>query len=343
MNDFELLLLAGTNPSGVAMARDILAAAALFATRRGESAPTWGMYSVDGGRIELQGGIGVETSRLPRRRRGRRSILLVPGLWVADAAELRRRLDRDDSRRAIRLIASHVALGGQVAATCSAVFLLEAGGLLRGRRATTAWWLAPELARRATDVMIEAQRILCVDGPVLTAGAAFALTDALLHLLRVRFGATLADGVSRVLLLADRGEQAQYVLPSMLASGDALVTRLTQRIESALPDPPSVARLAKEFQVSERTLSRHVRGATGMRATALIRSVRLHRARSLLQNSRMSVEEVAAAVGYRDTTALRRLIREAAGTTPGGMRSSARVATTPAKSTAPASSRRRRT
>lgn len=320
MKDFELLLLDGTNPSGVSMTRDILAAAALFAARGGEAAPSWGLYSPSGGRVQLQGGIGADTRRLPGRRRGAHSVLLVPGIWVTDARELHARIDADDCRRAIRHIAAHVANGGQVAASCSAVFLLQAAGVLAGRRVTTTWWLAPELARLAADTHVDATRILCIDGPVLTAGAAFAQSDLMLHLLRRSFGATLAEGVSRVLLLHERAQQAQFVIPAMLASGDALVTRLTRRVETALPKVPSVARLAAELCISERTLARHVRHATGMGTIDLVRSIRLHRARGLLQNSRMSVEQVAAAVGYRDATALRRLVRRAAGVTPGRMR-----------------------
>ncbi|WP_331650627.1 GlxA family transcriptional regulator [Dokdonella sp.] len=255
-----------------------------------------------------------------------RTVLLVPGIWVADARELHARLEADDCRRAIRAIAAHVAGGGQVAASCSAVFLLHAAGVLAGRHATTTWWLAPELARIASDVRVEASRILCVDGPVLTAGAAFAQSDLVLHLLRARFGARIADGVSRVLLLHERGEQAQFVVPAMLASGDALVARLSRRVETALPDVPSVSELARELCVSERTLARRVRHATGMGTIALVSSIRLHRARSLLQNSRLSIDRVAAAVGYQDATALRRLLRRAAGTTPGGMRATSAVA-----------------
>jgi transcriptional regulator GlxA family with amidase domain len=184
MKDFELLLLDGTNPSGVSMTRDILAAAALLAGRSGEAAPAWGLHSVAGGCVELQGGIVARTTRLPARRRPARSVLLVPGIWVADARELRARIAADDCRQAIRLIAAHVAAGGQVAASCSAVFLLQAAGVLAGRRATTTWWLAPELARLAPDLRVEANRVLCIDGPVLTAGAAFAQSDLVLHLLR---------------------------------------------------------------------------------------------------------------------------------------------------------------
>ena len=330
MNDFEILLLEGTNPSGVAMTRDIFAAAALIALREGGAAPTWSMCSPAGGSIALQGGIAAETVRLPRRKRGLRSVLLVPGIWVGDANELRQRLQRDDCRQAASLIAAHVRCGGQVAASCSAVFLLHAAGVLDARQATTTWWLAPELSRIAPATRVQAHRIVCVDGPIITAGAAFAQSDAVLYVLRQRFGAKLVERVSRVLLLHERGEQAQFVVPSMLASGDALVSRLTARVERALPTAPSVAQLAAEMCVAERTLARHVRHATGLGTLALIQSIRLHRARHLLQSSRMSVDQIAEAVGYRDATALRRLIRKAAGTTPGGLRV-ASIAFTPAK------------
>ncbi len=329
MADFELLLLDGTNPSGVAMTRDILAAAALFAARSGVAAPTWAMRSPAGGRVRLQGGIEAVTTRLAGSRRGARPLLLVPGIWVGGAAELRVRIDAEDCRLAIRHVAQHVAAGGTVAASCSAVFLLQAAGVLAGRQATTTWWLAPELARIAPDVRVEADHILCVDGPVITAGAAFAQSDLMLYLLRTRFGARLADGVSRVLLLHERSRQSQFVVPAMLATGDELVSRLTRRVEAALPEVPSVALLARELRVSERTLGRHVQHATGMGTNALIRSIRLHRARSLLQSSRMSVEGVAAAVGYGDATALRRLVRKATGMTPGGVRAHAAIAVAP--------------
>lgn len=325
MKDFEVLMVEGTNPSGIAMTRDILAAAALFAVRQGEAAPTWGFYSPMGGSVHLQGGISAETLRLPGRGKNSKSILLIPGIWVLDARELTERLKADDCQRAIRSIAAHVAGGGQVAASCSAAFLLQAAGVLKGRQATTTWWLAPELSRVAPDTKVEANRILCVDGPVITAGAAFAQSDVMLYLLRKRFGAVVADGVSRVLLLHERSGQAQFVVPSMLASGSVLVTRLTKRVESSLPVVPTIPQLASELCVSERTLGRHVRNATGMCTSDMIQSIRLHRARSLLQNSRMNIEQVAAAVGYQDATALRRLIRKVGGVTPSQFRSSTKV------------------
>ncbi|MFM2287631.1 MAG: hypothetical protein RL684_774 [Pseudomonadota bacterium] len=329
MKDFEILVLEGTNPSGVAMTRDILEAARLFAARLGHASPTWSFHSPSGGPVRLQGGLSIETQRLPARRTSQGAVIVVPGLWVENAQAIRDRVVREDAVQVIGYIRRRAKAGATVAASCSAAFLLQAAGLLEGRRATTTWWLAPELARLAPHTHVDGSRILCVDGPVITAGAAFAQSDVMLYLLRRHFGAALAEGVSRVLLLHERSESAQFVVPSMLASGDALVSRLTKRVEAALPSIPSVAELARELRISERTLSRHVRHATGMGTNAMIQSIRVHRARALLRTSRMTIEQVALAVGYRDATALRRLMQKAVGTTPGQVRATASVTEDP--------------
>ncbi|MGY4516257.1 helix-turn-helix domain-containing protein [Lysobacter sp. HA18] len=326
MKDFEILVLQGTNPSGVAMTRDILEAARLFAVRTGHALPTWSFHSPTGGAVRLQGGMSIDTLRLPDRKVSQGAVLVIPGIWVENARGIRQRVEQSDAQQVIAYLRRRGKAGAAVAASCSAAFLLNAAGLLHERRATTTWWLSPELSRIAPDAHIDGSRILCIDGPVITAGAAFAQQDVMLYLLRQRFGATLAEGVSHVLLLHERSESAQFVVPSMLATGDALVSKLTKRIESALPDIPSVAELASEFRVSERTLSRHVRHATGMGTNAMIQSVRVHRARALLRTSRMTIEQVAFAVGYRDSTALRRLMQKAVGTTPGQVRATASVA-----------------
>jgi transcriptional regulator GlxA family with amidase domain len=68
--------------------------------------------------------------------------------------------------------------------------------------------------------------------------------------------------------------------------------------------------------MSERTLARHVRKATGKSTLALVQSVKLRRARALLETSRMTIEQVAEAVGYQDSTALRRLMKKVTGANP---------------------------
>ncbi len=320
MFDFTVLVLEGAYASSVAATLDILATAAVMAPRHHIAPPTWRVCSIAGGNTALQSGMAVDTTKLPQRAAADTSVWVVPGLGLDRPSAITQRFAQDDAQRAVQAVRRHGARGGMVAASCSGVFLLQAAGLLQGKRATTSWWLAPQLKLLAGDCVVDAHRMVCADGLVVTAGAAFAQTDLMLHLLRARCGNTLADAVSRVLLLDGRQAQAPFIVPEAFANGDDLIARLAARIEAALPDLPKVGDLAREFCMSERTLSRHVQKATGKSTLALLQSVKQRRARALLESSRLTVEQVAAAVGYQDATALRRLMNRVAGANPSRFR-----------------------
>ena len=320
MYDFTILILEGAYPTSVAVTIDMLSAAATLAPRLGAVPPTWRLCSVDGLPTALRDSMSVSTTRLPRRSAADASVWVVPGLGVENPAAFEARFAQPDARTAVAAIRKHVAAGGSAAASCSGVFLLQAAGMLAGRRATTAWWLAPALKRVEPACKVDADRMVCADGPLITAGAAFGQTDLMLHLIRMRCGSALADAVSRVLLIDGRQAQASYMVPEVFSIGDDLVGRLAARIEAMLPQVPTVGALAQEFCMSERTLSRHIRKVTGKSTLALVHSVKHRRARVLLESSRLNVEQVAAAVGYQDATALRRLMRKVAGANPSRFR-----------------------
>lgn len=316
MRDFTVLILAGAFPTSVSATLDMLAAAGTLAARAGSPVPRWGVFSVDGGTIALANGLSVETRRLPARPRDDRSIWILPGLGLNTPDAVHKRLAEADALKLIAALTRHARSGGQLAASCSAVFLLGAAGLLDGRRVTTTWWLAPLLKRQQPACTVDADRMICAEGPVTTAGAAMAQSDLMLHLLRRRCGSALADAVSRSMLIDARQSQSPYIVPQTLASGDDLVARLSRRIEKSLPHPPAVSELAREFCMTERTLSRRIHRVTGKSTVALTQSVRLQRARLLIETSRMTIDQVAEAVGYRDSTALRRLMSRMGHSTP---------------------------
>ena len=312
-SEIQLVVLPGAHAAGVAVSLDMLRAAAMLAPGLMLQAPRWRVLSPAGGDVELAGGLRCPAQLLSDA--DDTGVWVVPGLATESPDVLEHRLAQPDARRIAERLADRVAQGQPVAATCSSVFLLRDSGALAGRCVTTTWWLAQHLRRTAPGCRVDADRIVCVDGALVTAGAAMAQVDLMLHLLRGH-GSALADAVARVLLLDARTAQSAYTLPSLLANGDALVRRLVRRIEKALPRPPAVAALADAFAMSPRTLSRRVRDATGQGPSALIQAVRLTHARRLIETTRMSIDQVAAAVGYEDATALRRLMRKRTGATP---------------------------
>ncbi|WP_412529875.1 GlxA family transcriptional regulator [Burkholderia lata] len=314
--DFTILLLDGAYPSSVALTLDILSAAASLSEQVGIAAPRWRVYSVAGPRVQLGHGFSIEAKPLPKNPHDDGSIWIVPGLGLESPIAVPGRMEQDDALEAIKALRIHARRGGTVAASCSSVFLLQEAGLLAGRRATTSWWLAPLLQRLGKDCTVDADRMVIEDSGVVTAGAAFAQVDLLLYLLRVKFGPALADSLSRVLLVDARRAQAPFIAPSLLATGSELIDKIIAYVESSMPVLPSLTELAAQFCMSERTLTRHVRIATGRSTQDLLQSVRFGRARMLLATTRMTVEQIAEQVGYGDATALRRMMRKLGGATP---------------------------
>ena len=319
MHDFTVIVLPGAFASSVALTLDILTTAATLAPRLGLPVPRWQVCSPARGAVRLGTHLQLRAQPMPRVADAQ-TCWIVPGLGVEDPDAIAQRLAEPDIPGVVRALRAHVAAGGRVAASCASVFLLHDAGLLTGRSVTTTWWLAGALQRQAPECQVDPDRMVIDDAPLITAGAALGHTDLMLYLLRHRFGPALPDAVARALLLDRRQLQSPFMVPAMMAQGNALIASLTAHIEATLPATVSVGALAAHAGMSTRTLSRQVGKATGQGPLHLIRSVQLNQARALLENSRYSVETVAERVGYRDPTALRRLMRKRLNATPRQLR-----------------------
>ena len=316
MYDFTILALPGAFASGVGASLDILSSAADLAVGLNSAVPRWRVCSTEM-TVVLSNGMRVDAQLLPKKPRPDTSIWIVPGLnSLQDSQAIRDRFAQPDFGPVIAALRTQARSGGTVAACCSAVFLLQAAGLLAGKRVTTTWWLGGLLQQLDSSCIVDSDQMVIADGAIVSGGAAFAHIDLVIHLLASRFNPMLAEAVCRRMVIEGRRSQASYIVPTALANGNDLAARIVARFEAALPNPPSVAELAREFSMSTRTLSRHIKAATGRSVSTLIQAARVNRARVLLQTTKISVEQVAEQVGYTDTTALRRLMRRITKSTP---------------------------
>ncbi len=316
MPDFTIVVLQDSYASGVTGAVDLLAAARDLARTAGAPIPSWRLASPQGGTVRLDIGFHVETEPLAPGDGPDRSTWIFPAITAACQAELAVRLAQDECRQVAALIRGHLDRGGAVAACASSVFLLQLADALANRRVTTAWWLADALEQAAPGACVDAQRPMCIDGPLTTCGPVFAQTDLMLDLVGRLCGPAVARQLSLLWLRSAQAAHPGADLLRQVEARDDMVARIVNAVEQRLPDTPSVADLASELAMSERTLSRHVRRVTGKSTHALVQDVRLRRARSLLERSRMSIDQIAAAVGYSDSTALRRLMKRMTGAQP---------------------------
>ena len=100
----------------------------------------------------------------------------------------------------------------RVAAVCTGAFLLAAAGLLEGRRATTHWAYARELAREHPEVEVDADPIFVRDGDIWTSAGVTAGMDLALALVEEDHDRELALLIARhlVLFLRRPGNQSQF-------------------------------------------------------------------------------------------------------------------------------------
>ncbi|WP_062385366.1 helix-turn-helix domain-containing protein [Demequina iriomotensis] len=94
------------------------------------------------------------------------------------------------------------------------------------------------------------------------------------------------------------------------------VRQAHDEIELHLSSPVSTSALAASIGVSESTLTRRFKEATGMSVTQYVAERRCSRAARLLATTSRSVRDIAAFVGYEDANYFVKVFRKAYGTTP---------------------------
>ncbi|HEY8606190.1 MAG TPA: helix-turn-helix domain-containing protein [Noviherbaspirillum sp.] len=245
--------------------------------------------------------------------------IIVPGLGLVSDAAIDTRLAQKDALAAMDLL-RRAPEATRIGASCSAVFLLARSGLLDGRQATMTWWLAGLFRARHPAVRLDETRMLVRDGRFLSAGSAFAQLDLALAIVAESMGESVAHLCSRYLLIDQRPSQARYMMQARAQQVDPTVIAAERWIDAHLSEAISVTALASALAVSPKTLARRIDAATGVSPVKFIQRRRLLRASHLIESTTLSIEAIAAEVGYQDGTALRKLVKRAFGVTPAALR-----------------------
>lgn len=211
------------------------------------------------------------------------------------------------------------ARGATLLSVCSGAFVLAATGLLDGRRATTHWVYAEELARRFPAVTVDAEVLFVDDGDIISGAGTAAGIDACLHLVRRELGGAVANVIARRMVVPPQrdGGQRQFI-PSPVpttADDDPLADTLAWMTEN-LDSPHTVRELARRAHMSERTFARVFAAQTGTTPMQWLTNQRVQEARMLLEETQLDVEEVARRTGFGTAPLLRHHFRRSVGVTP---------------------------
>ena len=271
----------------------------------------------EAGAVTSSSGVRMIAEAFPR---GPLDTLLIAGGWgTREASTCAETLAfvRDAAKRAPR-----------VASVCSGAFILAAAGLLDGRRATTHWSRAAELARAYPQIDVEPDRIFIRDGAFWTSAGITAGIDLALALAAEDHGEAIAKRAAQHLVVYHRrpGGQSQFSALLEADRPDSRFSPLLAWARERLGEPLSVERLADRTAMSPRHFARTFVAETGMTPAKAIERLRLEAARERIEGSAEPIERVAARTGFRDPERMRRSFIRAFGQPPQALRRSARTA-----------------
>lgn len=216
--------------------------------------------------------------------------------------------------RTLAWIAASARTARRTASVCTGAFLLAAAGVLAGRRATTHWAAASELARAYPAVTVDPEPIYLRDGPVWTSAGVTAGMDLALALVEEDLDRDAALTIARHLVMFVRrpGNQSQF--SATLATQEPQREQLRELRRHVVEHPDadlSVQALAERAHMSQRHFARCFREETGVTPARYVESVRLEAARRALEDTLAPVAEVARTCGFGTAETMRRAFMRA--------------------------------
>ena len=249
------------------------------------------------------------TRRLDRDGFADIDVLVVPSLGAGASAEaLEGALGREDINRFTDVLQQGSPLPQVVAAACSGTFVLAQAGFLDGHVATTSWFLTGMFQRRYPRVGLDMSRMVVRSGRFLTAGAGFAHIDLALSLVS-GLSRELAAMVARYMLIDERPSLSLGVAPSYLGSVDELLSEFESWVRAHLSEPIKISDAVAALGTTRKTLERHARERAETTPHAIIQRIRVEQAIHLRRTTDLNMTQLARAVGYRNASTLRELIR----------------------------------
>lgn len=287
----------------------------VFALKRPTLGVAWYdsiVVSPERGPLRGLGGLRV-VATAPFERIADAQTIVIPG-WRED-------VDTPPAKL-LDALRSAAARKARIVSICSGSFVLGKAGLLDGRRATT-HWLYADAFRRMFPAARYADDVLYVDeGDIITSAGCAAGVDACLHVVRLDFGARIANMVARRMVVSPHreGGQAQYVEAPVAPRPERSIGAAMDWARRRLDRPIAVTELADRSAMSPRTFFRRFTEQMGMSPNAWLQTERVVRARAMLEAGQLSLAQIAAQCGYDSPETFRAAFKRLTSVAPGQYR-----------------------
>jgi transcriptional regulator GlxA family with amidase domain len=274
--------------------------------------------SPDGGPVATSNGVQIETQPYGSRRRF--DVITIPAIHYPGFKPFVRFLDQQT--KTYEWLRAQWKAGAWIGANCTGTFMLAQSALLDERAATTTWWLNQQFRSRYPKVDLHFRSALTEVDRLICAGATATYLLQAIRIVDKLMGPTIASQCAKSMLIdvSHTGQVPYLPLLTETKHADSVVERAQHWLHKNMAKDISMSDLARAIAVSERTMARRFVAAIGQTPLEYLQAVRLQAARALLETGDMTVQSVAAQVGYSDASSFSRLFRQGVGLSPGSYR-----------------------
>jgi transcriptional regulator GlxA family with amidase domain len=215
-----------------------------------------------------------------------------------------------------------------VAAVCTGTFLAAEAGLLDGRRVTTHWASAEQLAAAFPALEVDPDPIYIRDGKFWTSAGVTAGIDLALALVADDLGVDVAQTVARwlVMFLHRPGGQTQFASPVWVPRAERSTVRAVQTLVEVAPGGDHrLPVLAAAAAMSVRHFARVFTAEVGETPGRFVEHVRLEAARRDLETTNDTLDVIATRNGFGTAETLRRVFQRRLNVAPDSYRRRFRV------------------
>lgn len=272
----------------------------------------WFIMTEDGGPVVCSCGLNITPDSALRDLPRTAAAFVCAGIEPADTM----------TQRTVNWISKQKAHGSKVGGICTGAFALARAGLLDQSRFTLHWENQPSfcetfLGLEPTDNLYEN------DDGLLTCGGGSAATDMMLEIIETDHGPKLATIVADMCLhfrSGNRSAPQRTAVSSAIGSRNPRLIAAVEFMNDHLEDPIEMGDVADHIAISRRQLERLFRRYLSVSPAQFYLDLRVTRAHALLNETNMSVAEVAAATGFTSSSQLSQRFRKRYGKSPSAYR-----------------------
>jgi len=200
----------------------------------------------------------------------------------------------------------------------SGSWILARAGFLSGLRATTHWEDLEDFRNKFSTIKVQPDRYV-IDGRIFTTGGASPTFDLLLHLIRKRFGHSLALEVASVFIY-DGTHLAHTPQPivslGFLQQQSPSVSAAIELMQQHIDEPIPITYIATQLKLSRRTLEKKFSHQLGISPQRYYKRMRMQVAKRLVSDSHNNLQEIALRTGFSSLSVFSREFKLAFGTSP---------------------------